>query len=144
MDVALLVAYIGGIWVATFYALATLTGWQSLARRFPASPPDADADRGFGSVSIGGWGNYNNCIRWAADERCLHLRLLRGFNLFHAPMSIPWGEVQNMAPIERGLRRGWVTLHIGPTTLTIPGRAAQRELALRAAIAEREGAGEVL
>lgn len=139
-DVMLIVAYVGGMWVVTFYALATLTGWQTLARRFPAAPPLEGADRGIGSVSIGSCGNYNNCIRWASDENALHLRILPGFNLFHAPMSIPWSEVQSLTPVERGFRRGWVTLHIGATRLTVPGRAAQRELALRAQIAERDQA----
>lgn len=144
MDVALVVAFIGGTWLTTFFLLATLTGWQSLARRFPAVPPLEGAERGFGSLSIGAWGNYNNCVRWASDENALHLRILPGFNLFHAPISIPWGEVQTITPISRGLRRGWVTLHIGPTKLTIPGRAAERELALRDRIAEQEQADEGL
>ncbi len=141
LDITLVIALMGGIWMVTFFLLAELTGWKSLSRRFPAIPPGPDAERGFGSISIGGWGNYNNCVRWASDHDRLHLRILPGFNLFHPPISIPWGEVETIVRIEKGIRRGWATLHIGPTRLTVPGRAARRELDVRDQIARRE-AGE--
>lgn len=124
------------VWTATFFVLSRATGWRSLAERFPARPPATDAERGLTSITLGSLGNYNNCVLWASDEEGLHLRLPPVFNLFHPAMTIPWGEVARIEPLERGLRRGWVTLTLGSTRLTIPGKLARRELELRAQITE--------
>lgn len=128
-------------WVGTFYMLANLTGWRAMARRHPAVPPLPDADSGIGSVSFNSWGNYNNCVFWKSDDERLHLRLPVVFNLFHPPISLPWGEVEALIPIERGLRRGWVVLRTNGVSLTIPPKAAQRELMIRERLRAADAAG---
>ncbi len=140
IDAALVVVYVIGVWTIAFLAIAHATGWRRLAGRFPARPILPESVRGIASITLGSWGNYNNCVLWASDDEHLHLRLMPGFNLFHAPISIPWAMAPGITMIERGMRRGWVLVRVGGERLTLPGKVVRRELALRARIAEMEAA----
>jgi hypothetical protein len=126
VTVAGVVAFMAGL----FWAIAHLGGWAALAREYPAHEPAPDADRGFGSLTIGRWCNYNNCIRWRADDDYLHLSLLAPFSSFHAPVSIPWVD----ATLTRRFF-GRCTLKAGRYSLTVPARMVARELHTRALLA---------
>jgi hypothetical protein len=109
--------------------MAVLFGWQRLARRFPAVPPEADADRDhLTSIAIGSrFLNYNNCIDWSADDHHLHLSLPFPFSAGHAPMSIPWDRVELIEPSSFGR----VMLAGDGFRIWVPRRLARREMALR-------------
>lgn len=118
----------GALWL-----LAAVGGWRSLAERFPRAPAAPGADSGLGSISIGGWCNYNLCVRWRADDEHLHLSILPIVAFFHAPMSIPWAEIDFGSP---GRRRSMVRGRVGNRTLWLQREMVRRELEVRAAVAE--------
>jgi hypothetical protein len=74
-----------------------LSGWSALSRTYPPREPHEPARRGLAPSFAMRWRllGYNNCVRWAADDTCLHIgftpvlfldRAFRGF-------SIPWAEL---------------------------------------------------
>lgn len=79
--------YAAGLWVT-----ARLTGWHSLARRFPAQHPSSrKLGRVFwGSVQMGTFGNYNHCVVWSAHEEFLRLAPWFYLRVAHSPVHLPW------------------------------------------------------
>lgn len=98
LGVSLLVP-VGAIW--TF---SRLSGWRTLAERYPlqgAFPPPATR---FGYGVFRGWIGYNGGIVIASDPTGLYLRAMPVVLSFcHAPIYIPWAEITG---IER--RGGWL------------------------------------
>src|SRR5690242_7198978 len=68
------------------WAMSYLTGWRTLATRFPAKPPLPGADSTFGSIGLYSLGHYNNCVRFKMDADCLHVSIIAPFNFKHPPM----------------------------------------------------------
>lgn len=89
------------------WLLSHLSGWRNLAARYPAVRPEAtsaplwwDPSRSWrrtrwGVTSLAmRWNlSYNLCVLWRADEMHLHLRLLPPLSMFHAPLSLPWQDM---------------------------------------------------
>jgi hypothetical protein len=48
------------------------------------------------------WGNYHNVAKFGADETGLYMSVLLQFRVGHAPVFIPWAEIQVSSSI-RGL-----------------------------------------
>jgi hypothetical protein len=40
------------------------------------------------------WGNYHNVVKFGADETGLYMSVLLPFRIGHAPLFIPWDEIQ--------------------------------------------------
>jgi len=40
------------------------------------------------------WGNYHNCANFGADEAGLYMAVFPLFRIGHAPLFIPWSEIQ--------------------------------------------------
>lgn len=135
-DSVIILLLVGGGSLVTvpliMWVIARMSGWRSLAEKFPAAPPAADADRGFGSVLFSPMGGYNNCIIWRADDDHLHLRVMVPFNIFHKPISVPWAHVE----IEPKGRFGMATIRIDGRRYGVPPRSVAREIRVRRAMAE--------
>ena len=80
------------MWYGVLRLIAFLTGWTRLAEQYPGvSTPTGERVR---ASTLGvGWGSYNNCVRFVADEEGLHISLWRIFSIGHAPLFIPWSEM---------------------------------------------------
>jgi hypothetical protein len=80
------------MWYGVLRLIAFLTGWTRFAERYPGvSTPTGERVR---ASTLGvGWGSYNNCVRFVADEEGLHISLWRIFSIGHAPLFIPWSEM---------------------------------------------------
>ena len=117
--------------------LNVFTGWSTLARSYPAQPMADSALRG-DADSLGmrsPWLAYNHCIRWAADDNFLHLRILPLFDRFSRPMSIPWAEIdfdESAPPV--GRITPLVRLETAPgIPIFVPPQVVERERARRLA-----------
>jgi hypothetical protein len=77
------------------FLLTLITGWSRLARTYPACEPGDEALRGLAPALAVRWRwvSFNMCVRWAADEAFLHLRIVPPFGTMTSPMSIPWKEI---------------------------------------------------
>ena len=72
-----------------------LSGWSALCRAFPPAAIHPDARRGLApSVAIR-WRimGYGFCVRWAADDSCLHMSLIPILGALSGRMSIPWADL---------------------------------------------------
>ena len=80
-------------------------------------------------------GRYNNCVRWKVDDTYLHLQMIPPFNLaLHSPMSIPWGEVEDLRVAGGTLRGGFAEMHVAGVRLRVPMKLVKRELIVRKAM----------
>lgn len=129
--------------IATFlpvmFVVGRLSGWARLSRRFPRRDPATEADRGKALTSIAirwPWFGYNNCIRWAVDDDCLHLSLHPLFTFGHAPISIPWEHIETITPPPGPGRHAWGRWKLtgDGIALWVPKEMARREHELREAI----------
>lgn len=118
---------------AIMFAMSRLTGWKRLSRDYPARTPAPTARKGFGSAGFYALPNYNNCVRWKADEEHLHLSLVRPFQwMGHPPLSIPWAVIDiDPAPPKWGFKQ----LRIDNIPVRVPAKAVQAEIELRDALA---------
>lgn len=48
------------------------------------------------------WGTYGNCVNFGVDESGLYMAVFPLFRLGHAPLYIPWSEIQIIS-VKRGL-----------------------------------------
>jgi hypothetical protein len=134
-----------GMWMFIMTLLASLGGWRTLARLYPA--PDGaprDAAHTFRMTSIDLRGplplpvNYSNCVTIAITPAGLHLRVMAFFRFRHPPLLIPWTHIGRLEP---GRMLFWRTLTLHPRDtgvrirmLARPGEAVEevaRQLAAR-------------
>lgn len=92
-------------WVGLIHALAYLSGWRRLAAAYP-SPRQVDGRTVWmGSVALGTWCGYSNCVILTANHAGLRMALWLPFRFGHPPIFLPWAEMQ--ASVSRFL---WVKL----------------------------------
>jgi hypothetical protein len=79
--------YVVGLW-----ATGRLTGWHSLAKRFPRlkDPGPRLGRLLWGSLQIGRFGKYNHCVIWSAHEKALCISPWFYLRMGHAPIHLPW------------------------------------------------------
>lgn len=137
VDVLILAITVAGVAVfiaAVFWLVAHVGGWASLAQKYPAQPSAPDAERGFGSLTLGFFCNYSNCIRWRSDDAYLHLSVLPLFALFHPAVSLPWLDAEITVS-----RWGCAVVNIAGRRLSVSRRMVEHELRNRALLAEPTG-----
>ena len=97
------VLYFIALWVLVSYIVGLLSGWLSLSRRFRDIGAFYSYQWPFQSVRMRTlWGNYHNCANFGADEGGLYMAVFPLFRLGHAPLHIPWSEIQVVSG-KRGL-----------------------------------------
>ena len=81
------------MWVSVSYLLGQLSGWVSLSRKFRDTGSFYSYQWPFQSVRLG-LVNYNNAANFGADHTGLYMAVFPVFRLGHAPLFIPWSEIQ--------------------------------------------------
>ena len=80
-------------WVLICQLLGWMGGWRRLAEHYPHSGAAPSGSSWFRSGKMG-WVNYGNCLVVGSTPTGLYLATLLPFRPGHAPLSIPWGEIQ--------------------------------------------------
>ena len=97
------VLYFIALWALVSYVIGQLSGWVSLSRRFRDTGAFYSYQWPFQSVRMRTlWGNYHNCVNFGVDEAGLYMAVFPLFRLGHAPLYIPWSEIQVISG-KRGL-----------------------------------------
>ena len=113
-------------------------GWSRLADRYPARRASPTPATRFGYAAFHGWVGYNGCIILAADDEGLYVRTWPFLALLHAPIFIPWGQVQEIVPESRGAFLRYRIKTIGASEVTFALRAGTfahaRDAARRAGV----------
>ena len=82
-------------WVLVSYLISLLSGWMELSRRFRDLGAYYSYQWPFQSVRMRTiFGSYSNCVNFGADETGLYMAVFRPFRFGHAPLFIPWSEIQ--------------------------------------------------
>jgi hypothetical protein len=88
--------------VALIFVLSRAAGWPILADRYPAP---AERPRPLVRLGYGvfrGWIGYNGGLVVSADESGLYLSAMPVvLSWCHAPVCIPWAEIQEIRPGKR-------------------------------------------
>ncbi len=83
------------LWGLVCYTIGQLSGWTLLSRRFRDRGAFYSYQWPFQSVRMRTlFGNYNNCANFGADEAGLYMAVFPLFRIGHAPLFIPWSEIQ--------------------------------------------------
>lgn len=115
------------LWCAICYLVSLMSGWLALSRRFRAqSEPYGDVRTAgplFYSVYARFWSHYGGVIRMTAAPDALYLSMLFLFRPGHAPLCIPWEQIE----ISRTRRflRDYVLMTLGSEE-RIPFRISER------------------
>jgi hypothetical protein len=95
--------YFIALWALGSCIIGQLSGWTALSRRFPGTGASYSYQWPFQSVRMRTlWGNYHNCANFGADEAGLYMAVFPLFRIGHAPLFIPWSEIQVLSG-NRGL-----------------------------------------
>jgi hypothetical protein len=96
-------AYFIALWAMVGFVIGQISGWAVLSRRFRDSAAFHSYQWRFESARMRTlWGNYHNVLKFGADETGLYMSVLLPFRVGHAPLFIPWAEIQVSSSI-RGL-----------------------------------------
>jgi hypothetical protein len=88
------VVYFIALWVLTSYGISLLSGWGTLSHRFRNSGAFYSYQWPSQSIRMRALMNYNNCANLGADQDGLYMAVFPVFRIGHAPLFIPWSEVQ--------------------------------------------------
>jgi hypothetical protein len=87
--------YFIALWALVSYVLGLLSGWVALSRRFRDIGRFYSYQWSFQTIRMRTlWGNYSNCVNFGADETGLYMAVFPIFRIGHAPLLIPWSEIQ--------------------------------------------------
>jgi hypothetical protein len=111
------------LWLLVGGLLALVSGWRTVAARFPAGDIPPEGERFSGQVSGFGIVAENNVTRVVVAPAGLHLSAILPFRFGRPPMLVPWDQVK-----WRSQRRFlWVHDHRldlgGLSTVTMKDRA---------------------
>jgi hypothetical protein len=84
-----------GVFVAISFTVSLLGGWWRLARSYPRQDATGATRFFFQSGRFGGAINYGSCLTFAVDREYLHIATMLPFRLSHAPLSIPWTDIES-------------------------------------------------
>ena len=89
------VLYFIAVWVLVSCLIGQLSGWVALSRRFRHGGAFYSYQWPFQSVRMGTLcGTYHNSVNLGADEAGLYMAVFPLFRIGHAPLFIPWSEIQ--------------------------------------------------
>jgi len=118
---------------AVMFLLSFLTGWRTLARRYPGAHEGFEEPRPTIPLAIRRrWLGYNGGVEFRADEHTLRLRLPPWMAAGHHPIAIPWAAVHE---IDTTAPAGTARLDVEGVPLWLPRKAVQNEVRLRAEMA---------
>lgn len=115
---AILLGYILALGIAIVLGglIGRVSGWRELAEAFPCDGSCPKPRMWFGHLVFRNWLGYNGGVIVSADDKALHLS---GWPLIlaptHAPISIPWSEIEEIKEEKRWFGRIFeVRLKRGP------------------------------
>lgn len=137
------IALVGGlaaIWLPIMLIATLVSGWWELARAYPQGEIEPGAERGVGTVVTSALCRYKGMVGFASDAEHLHLWLPPVLGAFHAPMSIPWAQIEFPRGGERIVGLVLIRIEVGDRArkLLISPRMVRRELVVRRLIAEMD------
>jgi hypothetical protein len=100
--VMLFVLFFVTTWVLSTYALALLSGWSLLSKRFRLREPFYGETWPFRSARMRTFIRFGMALTVGADESGLYTAVLPLFRIGNPPLLIPWSEI-SILPDERGL-----------------------------------------
>ena len=96
-------AYLIVLWAMVSFVIAQISGWAVLSRSFCDRAAVHSYQWHFESARMRTlWGTYHNVAKFGADETGLYMSVLLPFRVGHAPLFIPWAEIQVSSGV-RGL-----------------------------------------
>jgi hypothetical protein len=96
-------AYFIALWAIVGFVIGQISGWALLSRRFRDSAASHPYQWHFESARMRTlWGSYHSVIKFGADETGLYMSVFLPFRVGHAPLFIPWAEIQVSSGV-RGL-----------------------------------------
>jgi len=81
------------LWCTVCFGLSLLGGWYSLGQHYRQKEPFLGRRWHMRSATLRLVG-YGNCLTVGADSKGLFLSVLFPFRIAHAPLFIPWSEIQ--------------------------------------------------
>jgi hypothetical protein len=109
--VATVVTGIAGVYLTAqvlLWGFSRLSGWTTLAARYPGSGSAPAPRTRFGDGVFRGWIGYNGGLVLAADTRGVYISAMPiVLTPWHSPIFIPWGEITEI----RGRRILWTRCH---------------------------------
>lgn len=94
------------LWCLICYALSHMSGWQTLARCYPAASAPQGVSEGIGVATLNRV-QYKNTMFTRVTNEGLYLSQLFFFAVGHAPVLIPWRAFHAL-PEQKVL---WATVH---------------------------------
>lgn len=88
------------MWLSICSLLALLSGWKSLAARFPSAQVVEGESFRFASAAFGhSWFpvSYGNCLFFTVSPTGLHASIFFLFRPLSPPMFIPWSQVESVS-----------------------------------------------
>lgn len=84
-------------WIFVVWLISHLSGWQKLAKRYPATLPPQGRHMGGQTLAIG-YSRYRNTMEMVANPTGIWMQPMWLFRAGHKPVFIPWGEFNNPQP----------------------------------------------
>ena len=111
------------------FVISRWSGWARLAERFRAPGPFLGECWKRQSARFRAYCGYNNCLTVGADAAGLYLSVMSPFRVFHAPLLIPWQEIE--------VETGKVLFGFYDTALLRLGRDEQIPMRIQGKLIER-------
>lgn len=113
-------------WISVFWLLSRLSGWGRLAESFPHRFEPTGDILLFASARVG-WVDYSAALILGVGEEGLYLVPMWLFRPFHAPVLVPWTQIEADAREGRRIPRVKLTFPGTPApAIGLYGREAQR------------------
>ena len=88
-------AYFIALWALVGFVIGQVSGWALLSHRFRDRASFHSYQWQFQSARMRTiWGSYHNVIKFGADETGLYMSVFLAFRVGHAPLFVPWAEIQ--------------------------------------------------
>jgi len=85
--------FFAGMWVGISALLSRLSGWNALAKRYPAAAEPEGERVVWTSAQIGGV-SFRSCLNATLAPAGLYLAPARLFRLFMPPVLVPWSDIR--------------------------------------------------
>ncbi len=84
-------------WIFVVWLISHLSGWQKLAKRYPATLPPQGKRMG-GQTLLMGFSRYSNTMEMVVNSTGIWMQPKWLFRAGHKPVFIPWSELSNPQP----------------------------------------------
>jgi len=145
LEVPVLIAVFVAVMTAAAYLLAVVSGWRTLARRFPPLAQGEGQRYRFASAKMGRvpWFpvNFGASLIVTVGPTGISMATYFPFRLFCAPFFVPWSQVESVEEKSTPLsRRTMVRFRDSLVRLAFRGAVAQTVVLMHARMREGQGA----